>query len=71
MKRIFIVNIETDNKIKEWGYEPKTQIAMPVLTNSRYNAERKVRTRCCGSEYPNYIIRSIKECDRFLFKPIV
>ena len=71
MKTLFLVTIETDNKIKEWGYEPSTNITIPVLTNSKYNAERKVRTRCCGSEYPSYIVRAIKKCDNFLFKPII
>lgn len=71
MKNIFIVTIVTKNQIKEWDYEPNTEIIIPVLTNSAYNAERKIDTKYCGSEYPPYIIKSIVKCDTFLFRPII
>lgn len=71
MKKVFLVTIETLNKETEWDYEPNTEIIIPVLTNSAYNAERKIDTRYCGSEYPHYRIRSIKECDKFLFRPLL
>ena len=71
MKKIFLVTIETTNIIKEWEYEPNTKIIIPVLTNSEYNAERKIESKYCGSEYPDYKIKSIIECDNFLFKPII
>lgn len=71
MKNIFIVTIVTTNQIKEWDYEPNTEIIIPVLTNSAYNAERKIDTKYCGSEYPDYIIKSILKCDTFLFRPII
>lgn len=71
MKKVFLVTIETLNELKEWDYEPHTEIIIPVLTNSAYNAERKIETRYCGSEYPVYKIKSIIECDNFLFKPLL
>lgn len=71
MKKIFLVKIETTNKLKEWHYEPHSEIIIPVLTNSFFNAERKIDTRYWGSEYPSYKIKSILECDNFLFKPIM
>ncbi len=71
MKNIFLVTIETTNKNKEWNYEPNTKIIIPVLTNNIRNAEIKVSNRCCGSEYPDYKIISIVECDKFLFAPII
>lgn len=71
MKKIFLVTIETTNIIKEWEYEPNTKIIIPVLTNSEYNAERKIESKYFGSEYPDYKIKSIVECDNFLFKPIL
>ena len=46
-------------------------IIIPVFTNSAYNAERKIETRYWGSEYPTYKIKSITECDNFLFKPLL
>lgn len=71
MKKIFLVEIETKNQSKEWEYKPNSKITIPVLTNSSYNAERKIETKYFGSEYPEYKIVSIKECDSFLFKPII
>jgi hypothetical protein len=71
MKKVFLVTVETLNQVREWDYEPNTEIIIPVLTNSAYNAERKIDTRYCGSEYPTYRIKSIKECDNFLFKPLL
>ena len=71
MKKVFLVTIETLNKLKEWDYEPHTEIIIPVFTNSAYNAERKIETRYWGSEYPTYKIKSITECDNFLFKPLL
>jgi hypothetical protein len=71
MKKVFLVTIETLNVLKEWDYEPHTEIIIPVLANSAYNAERKIETRYWGSEYPVYQIKSIVECDRFLFKPLL
>ena len=68
---MFLVTILTLNKSKEWEYEPETEIIIPVLTNSRYNAERKIYSKYCGSEYPSYWIKSTQECDRFLFQPIL
>jgi len=71
MKKTFIVTIETINQLKEWGYEPNTVIQIPVTTNNKYNAIRKVESMYCGSEYPSYVIRSINECDSFLFQPLL
>lgn len=71
MKKLFLVTIETLNELKEWDYEPHTEIIIPVLTNSAYNAERKIETRYWGSEYPTYKIKKIVECDNFLFKPLL
>jgi len=70
MKKVFLVTVETLNQVKEWDYEPNTEIIIPVLTNSAY-AERKIDNKYCGSVYPTYRIVSIKECDSFLFKPIL
>ena len=69
--KVFLVTIETLNVYKEWDYEPNTEIIIPVRTNSEYNALRKVSTKYSGSEYPTYKIKSVKECDNFLFKPII
>ena len=44
MKKTFIVTIETINQLKEWGYEPNTVIQIPVTTNNKYNAIRKVES---------------------------
>ena len=71
MKKVFLVKIKTLNKSRVWDYEPNTEIITPVLTNSSYNAERKIDSRYWGSEYPDYTIQSIKECDCFLFKPLI
>jgi hypothetical protein len=71
MINIFLVTIETTNITTEWSYKPNTEIIIPVLTNSLINAERKIETLYCGSEYPDYIIKSIVECDAFLFRPII
>ena len=71
MKKVFLVTVETLNQVKEWDYEPNTEIIIPVLTNSAYNAVRKINTRYWGSEYPIYRIKSIKKCDDFLFEPIL
>jgi len=71
MKKLFKVNIETTNLIQEWEYKPKTKIEIPVYTNNKYNALRKVENRCCGSEYPPYKVLSIEEYDSFLFEPIL
>jgi hypothetical protein len=71
MKKIFLVTIETLNIQKEWHYEPHSKIIIPVLTNSAYNAERKIDSRYWGSEYPHYEIKSIVECDNFLFQPLL
>jgi len=71
MKKVFLVTVETLNQVKEWDYEPNTEIIIPVLTNSAYNAKRKIDTKYWGSEYPTYRIKSIKECDNFLFKPLL
>ena len=71
MKKVFLVTLETLNESTEWDYEPNTEIVIPVFTNSAYNAERKISTRYWGSEYPIYRIKSIKECDNFLFKPLL
>lgn len=70
-KKMFLVRIEMLNKFKEWNYEPNSEIIIPVLTNSAYNAKRKIDTRYWGSEYPDYRIKSIEECDNFLFKPLI
>jgi hypothetical protein len=71
MKNVFLVTIVTENKMKEWDYEPNTEIIIPVLTNSAYNAERKINTKYWGSEYPVYRIKSIVKCDTFLFRPML
>lgn len=71
MKNIFLVTIVTENKMKEWNYEPNTDIIIPVLTSSAYNAIRKIDAKYCGSEYPLYKITSIVECDKFLFRPML
>lgn len=70
-KKKFIVKIRTTNTIKEWDYEPNTEIDIPVLAKTAYNAERKVISKYIGSEYPNYVVTCISECDNFLFKPIL
>jgi len=69
--KTFLITILTQNEIKEWDYEPNTEIVIPVVSNNSYNAERKFSNRYCGSEYPCYKIISIIECDNFLFKPIL
>lgn len=71
MKNVFLITIVTENKIKEWHYEPNTEIIIPVLTNSAYNAERKIEKKYLGSEYPTYRIKSIVKCDTFLFRPML
>ena len=71
MKNVFLVTIVTENKMKEWDYEPNTEIIIPVLTNSAYNAERKIDKEYWGSEYPAYRIKSIVKCDTFLFRPML
>lgn len=71
MMKVFLVKIETLNKIKEWDYNPHTEIIIPVRTNSAYNAGRKIDTSYWGSEYPSYRVRTITECDNFLFKPLL
>jgi len=70
-KKVFLVTIKTMNLVKEWCYEPNMEIIIPVLTNSSYNAQRKIETRYWGSEYPMYRIISIVECDNFLFSPLI
>lgn len=71
MKKVFLVTIQTCNKFEEWDYKPNTEIIIPVLTNSAYNAVRKIETRYFGSEYPDYIFKSVKQCDYFLFQPLL
>lgn len=71
MKKVFLITIETLNQVKEWDCEPNSEIIIPVLTNSALDAEWEINTRYCGSEYPTFRIKSIKQCDNFLFKPIL
>ncbi len=71
MKKIFLVTIQITSALKEWDYEPNSNIIIPVRTNSKYNAQRKIETKYSGSEYPLYKIKSIKECDGFLFQPML
>jgi hypothetical protein len=71
MKNIFLVTIVIKSQTIEWGYEPNKEIIIPVLTNSAYNAERKIDNKYVGSEYPDYEIKSIVKCDNFLFRPIL
>lgn len=69
MKKVFLVRIEILSE--EWDYKLKKEVIIPVRTNSKYNAKRKINTRYWGSEYPIYNIKSIEECDNFLFKPLL
>lgn len=71
MKKVYLVTIRTKNKNKEWSYEPNTEIIIPVLASTRYFATKKIETQYSGSEYPEYDIISAKECDKFLFKPLL
>ena len=69
--KIFLIKIVTLNKFKEWNYEPNTEIIIPVQTNSSYNALKKFDNKCWGSEYPDFKILSVTECDKHLFQPIL
>jgi hypothetical protein len=70
MKKLFKVTIRLTNKLKEWGYEPNSKLEIPVYTNNKYNAQRKVENKYWGSEYPMFDVISISEYDDF-FQPIL
>jgi len=71
MDKMYIVTIVTTNGLKEWDYEPSTTIHIPVVAQDEEEAETKVKNRYWGSEYPSYEIISSKQCDDFLFMPIL
>tara|TARA_R110000868_G_scaffold261761_2_gene519926 strand:- start:1205 stop:1420 length:216 start_codon:yes stop_codon:yes gene_type:complete len=71
MKKIFLVTIVTQNKTIEWDYEPNTEIIIPVSAKSSSKAWEKVDDEYQGSEYPQYEIKSVVECDKFLFRPMI
>lgn len=68
MKNIFLITIEI--LANEWDYVIGQEIIIPVLSNNAHNAESKFNTRYCGSEYPNYNIKSVVKCDDFIFSPM-
>jgi hypothetical protein len=69
--KVFLIDIITTNKLKEWHYEPNTEITIPVRSNNYYNALRKFENTCWGSEYPSYRIVGVRDCDTFLFCPML
>jgi hypothetical protein len=68
--KLFLVEIETQNKTPELNYLPKTRVIIPVNAINGDKALDKVRNTHWGSEYPVYNVESVKECD-WLFKPIL
>jgi hypothetical protein len=69
--KVFLIDIITTNKVAEWRYEPNTEITIPVRSNNRHNALLKFNCTCSGSEHPAYKVLGVRECDSFLFTPML
>jgi len=68
-KRILIVEIEI--KSNEWNYIKGQKIFIPVLAGGFTKAIQRIESNFWGSEYPQYNVINIIECDDFLFKPLI
>ena len=58
-KRCFIFVIEIEQNAYDFKCGEVTYI--PIISNNRYNAERKFNTNNCGSQFPNFRVMTIKE----------
>ena len=68
-KRLFIAEIEI--KSDEWNYTKGQKVFIPILAGGFAKAYQRIESNFWGSEYPQYNVIKIIECDKFLFKPLI
>lgn len=65
--KLFVFEIKINSN--EWNYKKGQKIMIPIQSNNSHNAYMKFDNKYNGSEFPNYKLIVIHECDKFLFNP--
>ena len=71
IRRVFLFELQfLDDSCIGLGYKKNMFTTVVVESSSQYNAVRKFNNAYWGSEYPSFVIISIKEADQ-LFAPLL